>query len=357
MMKKVTLIAVTFLAIWACTPDEPDEPTPYAPTPLSINIPPSLPQAQFPPDNPLTVEGVALGRKLFWDPILSADSTQSCGSCHAPEFAFTDHGLATSVGIRGQNGTRNSMPIMNLIYSPSFFWDGRAATLHHQALMPIEDPLEMDDHLPNVISKLERSSFYPEEFRKAFGTEGIDEDRIGLALEQFMLTFISGDSKFDKFMLGELSLTDAEMRGMAIFNGDIEANQNGPAGDCFHCHGQSVFSNNQFMNNGLDSTLTDLGLYAVTGQESDKGKFKTPSLRNIELSGPFMHDGRFASLFEVIDFYNSGVKSESPNLDPQMHGIEGGLNLTPAQKSDLVAFLRTLTDTAFVNNPDFASPF
>lgn len=356
-MKRAFILFAFIGLVWACQPDIDDAPSNYIPTPLGLSIPPSLPQVAFPNDNPLTVEGVALGRKLFWDPILSADSTQSCGSCHAPEFAFTDNGLATSTGIRGQNGSRNSMPIMNLMYGTSFFWDGRAQTLHHQALMPIEDPLEMDDQLSNVIQKLEGSSFYPEDFRKAFGTPGITEDRIGLALEQFMLTFISGDSKFDRFMLGTAQLTASEQRGMEIFNGDIENGSSGPAADCFHCHGQSVFSNNKFMNNGLDSALTDLGLFLVSGNEEDKGKFKVPSLRNIELSGPYMHDGRFNTLFEVIDFYDSEVENNSPNLDPNMHGIRFGLNLTQQQKSDLIAFLRTLTDTTFVNNPNFQSPF
>lgn len=356
-MKAWVVVIILIGFVVACQPEPDDEPKTYIPTPYNLSIPPSLPQVNFPADNPLTVEGVALGRKLFWDPILSADSTQSCASCHAPEFAFTDNGLATSTGIRGMNGTRNSMPIMNLMYSPSFFWDGRAQTLHHQALMPIEDPLEMDDNLANVISKLENSAFYPEDFRKAFGNAGINEDRIGLALEQFMLTFISGDSKFDRFMLGQEQLTPAEQRGMAIFNGDIESNGTDAAGDCFHCHGQSVFSNNLFMNNGLDSTLTDLGLFLATGDENDKGKFKVPSLRNIDLTGPYMHDGRFQTLFEVIDFYDSEVHSSSPNLDPQMHGIEQGLNLSPQEKSDLLSFLSTLTDSAFVHNPDFQSPF
>lgn len=355
-MRRSPFLSILILFAAGCKP-EPDPHSTFSTTPVTIQVPASLPRANFPADNPTTEEGISLGRKLFWDPVLSADSSQSCASCHAPSFAFTDHGLATSIGIRGQNGMRNSMPILNLVYQPSFFWDGRATTLHHQALMPIQDPLEMDDDLPNVVDKLQRSRFYPEEFFNAFGSDEITPERIGLALEQFMLTFISGNSKFDRFQLGLESLTPEEERGMVLFNTEYNPASPVKGADCFHCHGQGTFSNQQFMNNGLDSILTDMGLYDVTGAEEDRGKFKTPTLRNIALSGPYMHDGRFSNLFEVIDHYDSGVISESPNLDPQMHGIQQGLNLSQQEKADLVAFLLTLTDTAFINNPDFRNPF
>lgn len=356
-MKRISVLALLMGTIWACEYEPVDDTHANAATPHTVTIPPSLPRAAFPADNPLTEEGIALGRKLFWDPILSLDSTQSCSSCHSPEFGFTDNGLPTSTGVQGQNGSRNSMPIVNLVYGDGFFWDGRAATLHQLALIPIEDPLEMDENLNRVVQKLDQSSFYPDDFRAAFGTAEVTPERIGLALEQFVLTFISGESKFDRFTRGELQLSASEMRGLAIFNGDPEANQNQPAGDCFHCHGQGLFTNNKFMNNGLDSIPSDLGFYITTGNEFDKGKFKVPSLRNVALTAPYMHDGRFNSLFEVVEFYNSGVHVNSPNLDAQMHSIQNGLNLTSSEIADLVNFLETLTDTAFINNPNFRSPF
>lgn len=313
----------------------------------------TLPMLRLPQDNIPTEEGVRLGKKLFFDANLSRNGTQSCGSCHNQQFAFTDNLLAVSTGINGQSGTRNSMPLFNLMWHNEFFWDGRANSLREQALMPIEDPIEMDHSLSAVVQYLANHNEYPDLFGFAFGTPEVTEERIGLALEQFMMTLISGDSKYDRFLRGEAQLTDSEERGRLLFFTEVSPNNPGQGADCFHCHGGGLFTNNQFINNGLDETLSDLGYYDVTGLEFDKGKFKTPSLRNIAVSGPYMHDGRFQTLEEVVEHYNSGVKSNSPNLDPNMHALEDGLGLSEQQKIDLIAFLHTLTDYTYLNNPEY----
>lgn len=322
-------------------------------TSYELNLPASLPKPSLPEDNPLTKEGVLLGNKLFFDTILSGNNTQSCASCHNQEFAFSDNGKALSVGIRGLKGRRNSMPIFNMFYHNSgFFWDGRAKLLRHQSLRPIEDDLEMDDTLANVINKLKKSEIYPQLFYDAFGTSEINELRISLALEQYMLTLVSGNSKYDRVKLGLENFTESEARGRDIFFTEAESASMKTGADCFHCHSGPNFSNNEFMNNGLDEVFTDLGLGEFTKKPFDNGKFKVPSLRNVELTYPYMHDGRFNTLEEVLNHYNKNVKN-SNTLDPNMHSFVGGLNLSEQNISDLVDFLKTLTDTEFLSNPEY----
>lgn len=363
-MRRDSLIglAVVFsLGLMSCRPNELQPPvnTLY-PAPTAYTLPnlPGFPGPIVKVDNPLTVEGIELGRALFYDPVLSGDNTQSCASCHNPQFAFTDNGKALSTGILGTIGSRNSMPIFNLMWNTRYFWDGRAATLRQQVLMPIEDPIEMHETLPNAIQELAAIPAYKTRFGKAFGTEEVTADRMAKALEQFIFAHVSGESKFDLSMRGTATLSPAEQRGLDIFRGEFSPPGSGrPAGgDCFHCHGTIFFTNNQFLNNGLDSVFTDVGFEAVTNNPLDRGKFKVPSLRNIALTPPYMHDGRFATLEEVVEHYNSGVKS-SPTLDPNMKSQGGGLGLNAQQKADLVAFLRTLSDTAYINNPLFQNPF
>lgn len=349
------------LFVIACRPDEPQTPitaTYPAPTPYTIPATPGFPGPIIKADNPLTVEGIELGRALFYDPVLSGDNTQSCASCHNPTFAFTDNGNIFSTGITGAIGTRNSMPIFNLMWNTRFFWDGRAATLRQQVLMPITDPVEMHESLPNAIQELSAISAYQTRFGRAFGTADVTADRMAKALEQFLFAMVSGQSKFDLSLRGTTALTPAEQRGLDIFRGEFSPPGSGrPAGgDCFHCHGTAFFTNNQFLNNGLDSVFSDIGFEVVTNNVLDRGKFKVPSLRNVALTPPYMHDGRFSTLDEVVEHYNSGVKS-SPSLDPNMKAQGGGLGLNPQQKADLVAFLRTLNDTAYINNPLFQNPF
>lgn len=323
------------------------------PTPATIDIPAIfsqlLPPPQIPSDNPLTVQGISLGKKLFYDPILSGDGTQACASCHAPELSFSDD-VALSLGIDGFQGNRNAMPLFNLAwnYSDKFFWDGRSLTLENQAFAPVVDPIEMHNTWQNAVSQLQNSSTYPNLFSSAFGTTVIDSTLVAKALAQFERTLVTGNSKFDKFVLGQVALTPSELNGLNLFLTED--------GDCFHCHGSPsnpLWTDNEFRNNGLDATFSDLGLGAVTGNTADNGKFRTPSLRNLVFTAPYMHDGRFATLDEVIDHYSSGVIT-SATIDPNMQFAgQGGVQLTPTEKADLKAFLLTLTDSSFVTNPAF----
>ncbi|MFN8301124.1 MAG: cytochrome c peroxidase [Saprospiraceae bacterium] len=328
------------------SPDEPISPTPY-----SLHIPAGMPAMDIPAGNPLSVEGIALGRKLFYDPILSADSTQACAACHRQNWAFVDSSLQFSIGITGAKGTRNAMPLFNLGWQDNFFWDGGAADLESQVLGPITNPLEMNELLSNVAIKLNRHPEYPALFRVAFGlsdTASVTIPMLMRAIAQFERSIISADSRYDRWKRGEASLSDQELRGLALF-------ENPEKGDCNHCHVTgSTFSDFVFRNNGLDSIGSDPGRYRITLLESDRGKFKTPSLRNIGLTAPYMHDGRFQTLEEVLDFYNTGFK-DSPTLDPNLkHAVKG--RLSAQDKADLIAFLKTLDDPGLLSNPAFEKP-
>jgi len=339
------------LLISACSKDDvPQNPGEvYDPTPYQLVIPQGYPDMVIPDDNPMTVEGVALGRQLFYDSILSGDNTQSCGSCHAPAFNFSDNGKRFSEGITGEMGTRNSMPVMNVGWMEDLFWDGRAKGLEDQALEPVPNPIEMHQEWPDAMDKLNNHPDYPDLFFKAFGTKTIDSIMVVKAIAQFERTMISSNSKWDRYLRGEVTLTQAESRGFEIFFTE--------KGDCFHCHATILFTDNLPHNNGLDSVNTDLGYGDITKNPLDNGKFKTPTLRNIIFSAPYMHDGRFQTLEEVVDFYSEGV-NWSPTVDPLMKKVnQGGVRLTDEEKQNLIAFIKTLTDTTFINNPDFSNPF
>jgi cytochrome c peroxidase len=313
-----------------------------------------FPQVTLPPDNPLTEEGVALGRRLFFDPILSVNGTQSCSSCHQAEAAFSDP-RRVSTGAHGQPGTRNSMPLFNLAWAHSgMFWDGRAPSLRQQVLMPITDPTEMGESIDNVISKLQADATYPTDFRKAHSAD-ITAETLAKSLEQFLLTLISQDSKFDRAARKRDELTEEEKIGLKLFVTEHDPARGLRGADCFHCHGGTLFTDNLFHNNGLDLESTDTGRMGISGNPADHGKFKTPSLRNIALTAPYMHDGRFATLEEVVEHYNSGVK-RTETLDPNLgKHPAAGLNLSASEKKALVAFLKTLTDDSFTAPPP-ASP-
>lgn len=349
-----SLFVITFCFFIACEEDT-TKVEEFNPTPYELIMPEGLPKPRLPEDNPLTLEGIKLGKKLFFETKLSGDNTQSCGSCHNQQFAFTDNRKALSIGIEGLEGKRNSMPLFNLFYhnNVGFFWDGRAKTLREQSLMPIQDPLEMNETLENVVNKLKKEDDYKQLFFDAFGTSEINTDRISLALEQYMLTLVSGNSKYDRVQAGLEEFTESEKRGFNLFFKERDPFPLIKGGDCFHCHSGPNFTNNEFMNNGLDEILTDLGLGEVTKNEFDNGKFKVPSLRNIAVSAPYMHDGRFKTLKEVLDHYNGGVKENSPNLDPNMHGAVLGLNLEEEHINDIISFLKTLTDDVYLNNPEY----
>ena len=316
---------------------------------FNLKTPVGFPKINIPASNLLTVEGIALGRKLFYDPILSLDNTQSCGSCHNQKFAFTDSTLQFSKGITGEIGSRNAMPIMNLAWERAFFWDGGSATIEDQVIWPITNPIEMHETLPNVLRKLNADATYKKLFKRAFGSDSITTKHIMKAIAQFERTVISANSKYDKYVRGEVELTFDELKGMELIEDQTK-------GDCFHCHVLgSTFTDFDFKNNGLDSVFTDLGRYRVTLKETDKGKFKTPTLRNVELTAPYMHDGRFKTLEEVLEHYNTGFAENSPNLDVNIAlGKKGRMSET--EKQQIIAFLKTLTDYDFINNPNFKKP-
>ncbi len=308
-------------------------------TPYHIITPYGFPDMIIPEDNPMTFEGVELGKKLFNDPILSGDGTQSCVSCHLQSANFSDTNQF-STGINGMHGNRNASTIINAGWNNSNFWDGRASTLEEQAFSPVLDPIEMNDTWSNVENKLNSNSEYIQLFKQAYNIDYIDSTHVVMAIAQFERTLISSNSKFDKYSRGEEVFTKSELNGFAIFNSE--------RGDCFHCHGTSLFTDNLFHNNGLDvEPFLDLGLGKITENTSDNGKFKTPTLRNIEVSAPYMHDGRFATLEEVIEHYDSGGHFSS-TVDPLMKKLGVGLNLTNQEKSDLIAFLKTLTDYDYI---------
>jgi len=291
-----------------------------------------------------------LGKKLFFDKKLSKDNTQSCASCHNPRNSFTDS-LRFSLGVDGLPGSRNSMPLFNLAwnFNDKFAWDGKELSLERQALEPVRNPIEMHSSWPNVALKLQQDQEYPSMFLNAFGTEKIDSTLVTKAIAQFERTLISGNTKFDQYLLGNTSLSQQELNGFTIFMSEDK-------GDCFHCHGSDnnpLWTDNDFHNNGLDTSFNDLGLGAVTGDPNDNGKFKSPSLRNLVYTAPYMHDGRFSTLEEVINHYSEGLQNSS-TIDPLMKKVnQGGVQLTPLERANLKAFLITLTDDDFINNPSF----
>ncbi|MFC7338027.1 MbnP family protein [Haloferula chungangensis] len=326
------------------TPPNPAKPIdlPANPKGYPITLPKHIPLPALPSDNPILTTRVALGEKLFHEPKLSRNNTISCASCHQGE-TFSDP-RTLSPGTDGQLGTRHSMPLFNLAWKSAFFWDGRAPSLREQALVPIEDHLEMDESLEKVVAKIKADSAYPPLFTAAFGSGNITPENIGLAIENFLLTRLSLDSKLDQSLKGKATLTDQEKRGFELFFTESEPRLGKLGGDCFHCHGGALFTDHSFHNNGLSGD--DPGLFAVTGKESDMKKFSTPSLRNIALTAPYMHDGRFATLEEVIDHYNSDFEL-SETLDPNLAKHPQGLGLSEADKAALIAFLKTLSDPDF----------
>lgn len=309
-----------------------------------------FPQPRLPPDNPLTPERVLLGRSLFHDTRLSRDQTLSCASCHQETSALSD-ARRFSIGVDGRTGDRNAMPLFNLAWKDSFFWDGRAASLRLQALMPIVDHREMDETVENVVTKLRRDESMVTGFMKAFGSPDVTAERLGLALEAFLLTLTSHDSRFDRAQRGEVKLTPEERRGFELFMMEREPRLGTMGADCFHCHGGALFTDHGFRSNGLALDERDTGRHRVTGAALDRGAFATPSLRNIALTAPYMHDGRFATLEEVLDHYSEGVH-RTDTLDPNLaKHPDGGLHLTAEEKRSVIAFLKTLTDDRFASKP------
>lgn len=318
--------------------DDPDDPA-HQTTPYTVKVPYYFPTMKIPSGNPLTVEGIRLGRHLYYDVNLSKNGPlqgKACASCHHQENSFTINNGGTAV-----------MAHVNLAWSSKFLWFGGVeGTLEDIMHFELEDFFMVD------LNVLRANPKYATLYKNAFGSSDITMDRTARAMAQFFRTLTSTDSKYDRFLKYGFPLSASEERGYQLFFTE--------KGDCFHCHANYLFMDDDFHNIGLDSVFTgsDRGRNNVTGSPFDMGKFKTPTLRNIELTSPYMHDGRFATLQDVVSFYNSGVKN-SETLDPIMTkpGKENGLNLTPQEIADLVAFLHTLTDTAYVNNPELSNPW
>lgn len=297
-------------------------------------------------NNKVTKEGFELGRTLFYEGRLSRDNSISCGSCHIQSSAFTQHGHDVSHGIDDRLGTRNSPPIMNLAWNKAFMWGGGVFDLDLQPIVPITAHEEMDENLENVMAKLRLMPKYTALFKSAFGTSEINTARMMKALSQFMLMCVSSNSKYDRVMRKEnnTSFTTEEQEGYMLFKQQ-----------CATCHTEPLFTDGSFRNNGLaPSPVNDLGLYTATLIDSDRYKFKVPSLRNLRYTAPYMHDGRHFSLAAVLEHYSSQVQ-DLPNLDPilQQSG-KLGITLSATDKTKILAFLNTLNDETFINNSNLA---
>jgi cytochrome c peroxidase len=332
--------------------------------PAYLSAPPIQGQINTPADNQITDPGATLGRVLFYDKTLSKNKTISCASCHKQENAFSDFEVL-SKGFNGGSTRRNSMSLIDAKYYPigMFFWDQRAATLEQQVLMPIQDLVEMGITLDTLVKRVQDQPYYSSLFTKAFGNGTINSNTISKALSQFVRSIISYQSKYDQgrqtFPTAPApppnavfpNFTAQENRGKEIFLS--------PIGGCAPCHGSETFTAPEAKNNGLDATITDRGFGTVTGNAADDGEFKVTTLRNVELTAPYMHDGRFTTLEQVIEHYNSGVKNH-PNLSPQLklpNGQPRLLNISAADKVALVAFLKTLTDRNVTTDVKYSNPF
>lgn len=313
-----------------------------------------------PDNNPTTKQGVYLGRLLFYEPLLSANNKISCASCHKRELAFTD-GQAFSTGVDGSLTTRSSMSLANVLWSRKFFWDGRSSALEGQAAIPMQNPHEMGQMMQTSVQKLRRTKLYPELFNQAFGKEeGINGVTIIKAIAQFERTLISANSKYDQYLQNKYQPTALELRGMALFNDAPQPAKGIRGANCARCHGGVKSYMELFHNNGLDSIPKDGGIADLTGLPGDVGRFKAPTLRNIALTAPYMHDGRFKTLQEVIDHYSEHVK-ESASLSAILKGESNELNgktllLHADEKQAIIAFLNMLNDDTFIHDPRFADP-
>lgn len=348
-LKIIGIIAIIVLiGIVGCKKTPPID-QPHVTTPYSFKIPAGFPLFTQPSFNPATVEGIKLGRMLYYDPILGTNGN-SCSSCHNQANAFSN-------GFLGP-GNFSIPPHQNLAWNPDYTWEGAVQSLDHIAIVDLEVPDFIAPDMDLLLTKLTNHQEYPDLFKKAFNIDilTIDVEKrklyIAYAIAQFMRTQISGDSKYDRVLRGEEFFTDSELNGYEIFFSE--------KGDCFHCHGTALFTDNLYHNNGIDSVFVGInkGKYMVTQDSADMGMFSSPTLRNVEFTQPYMHDGRMHTLEQVVEFYNSGV-NKSATLDPIMTkpGKENGLQLSAKDKTDLVNFLKTLSDNNFITNPDLSTPF
>lgn len=341
---------VLFIACWivltviGCKPDPSLDPDKDNGALVSFDVPQGWPQPVYTfQNNPLTQAGFQLGRKLFYDTRLSRDNSISCASCHQQFAAFShlDHPL--SHGIYGLFGKRNAPALFNEAWLPTFFWDGGVINIENQPINPIENPVEMNETMPEVIAKVTADADYSKRFKAAFGDETINSQRIFKALSQFMCAMVSSNSRYDQYMRGTGSLSTQELNGLTLFRAK-----------CASCHKEPMFTDYSFRNNGLtpDAALNDSGRAHITGLAEDMRKFKVPSLRNIDLTRPYAHDGRFNTLDAMLEHYRTGIY-QSATLDT---ALSNGIQMSDNEKQDIIAFLKTLTDTSFVKDPRFAEP-
>lgn len=344
-MKTKHFLLLILPFIWSCSSTEE---TDYQSIPIAFQIP-----ANFPPlaydlqNNPLTEKGFELGKKLFYDGRLASDGIVSCGFCHIQEDAFTHHGHTFSHGVGGAIGTRNTPPIQNLAFQTTFMYDGATAHLDLQPIIPFTSPIEMNGNFSNALAMIKADAAYQKLFSQAFAGQSISSENMLKALGQFMVMVTSSNSRFDKYRRNETggTLTQPELQGYVLFNQK-----------CASCHATDLFTDNSFRNNGLsvNPTINDLGRFLVTELNQDRYKFKVSSLRNIEKTAPYMHDGRFFTLEAVLNHYSSGVTS-SATLDPVLNnGGALGIPLSSAEKTQIIAFLKTLTDTQYLTDNRFS---
>lgn len=311
-----------------------------------LEIPADFPALAFDRDkNPVTVNGVALGKKLFYEGRLSRNNSISCGFCHIQENAFTHHGHPVSHGIDNRLGIRNASPIQNMAFLRNYTWDGVSHNLDERSLVPITTDFEMDSSMPEVVGKLNTDANYKKLFKAAFGDENITGERVLKAISQFMVTMVSADSKYDRVLKGKTTFTAEENEGYQLFRNN-----------CASCHSGALFTDESFRNTGMyyNAQYNDRGRYRVTLDWNDNMKFRVPSLRNVEYTAPYMHDGRFTTLEAVLNFYSDQVENQ-PNLDPLLKK-DGhvGIRMNPSEKQYIIAFLKTLSDQNFITNKAFA---
>lgn len=336
---RITFALLLVTLFVSCQEDEQEPPT----TEFSVfEVPAHFPDLVYDFEgNPITEEGFELGRKLFYDNRLSRGSQVSCGSCHAQVHAFADHSVPLSFGVDGKQGKRNAPGIYNLAWTEAFMWDGGINHIEVMPIAPITDSVEMDISLADLLEHLQAETEYPEDFEAAFGSPEITTTNLLNALAQFQGSIVSDGSRYDQYVKGQYIPTEEQMQGMELF----EAN-------CSGCHAGVLQTDFSYRNNGLDSDFADLGRGKITQNPDDHGKFRVPSLRNVALTNPYMHDGRFFTLEQVLDHYNDGIV-ESTTLDPS---LENGISLTEDEKADIIEFLYTLSDFELLGDLRFSEP-
>ncbi|WP_410676093.1 cytochrome-c peroxidase [Chryseobacterium sp. LC2016-29] len=341
---KIGLVFISFVNFISCS-EEVIQPLEKDET-VHLQFPSYFPEMTFDPsENPITKNGVELGRKLFYEGRLSRNNTISCGFCHIQENAFTHHGHTVSHGIDYRLGIRNAPPIQNMAFLKRYMWDGVIHNLNQQPIIPMTDVNEMDSSMPEAIAKLSKDEVYKKLFKQAYGDENITGERVLKALSQFMATLISADSKYDRFKQGKENFNFEESQGMVLFQQK-----------CASCHSGELFTDESFRNTGMyyNTQFKDAGRHRVTLDQNDWMKFRVPSLRNVEYTSPYMHDGRFYTLEAVLNFYSDNIE-DNPNLDPQLKQNDHiGIAMNAQEKQFIIAFLKTLSDKSFISNPKFA---